>query len=162
MLFVTMANAQDKIGLAILQDAKLMTIGDKETGLNAGTLDILIRSTWQGYQQEFGYMQMIPEFEYANLSDGNYKRYSVSGGYVFNKLVVDNLELGLNANIGLIDRWTRAYATYGVSIELNYKLSDKVKVVTSSQLIKRGDLKERYNTTKLKPSFYVGIEISLN
>lgn len=151
-----LVKGQNKIGISLLQDAKLLVLGDEKHNINAGSYDILLRVHLQGYQQKYGYMQIYPELEVAQL-DGDYKRFTFNVGYVLNKLVVNNLEVGASVNFGIIDRYKLNYWTYGGSLEVNYKLSDNLKIATSSQLIKRGDLLYAYGTKDLKPAFYVGL-----
>jgi len=153
--------AQDKVSLSVYQDAKLGVIGDKVHGYDAGTLDLLFRFKMQGYQKEFGYLIVFPEFEYAEIK-GLYKRYSVNVGYTLNKLVIDNTEVNASLGWGWIDRYGKTVFSWGASSEIAYKVSDKFKIVALGQLTERKDLKLFYGKNEIRFSGFIGIEFNLN
>lgn len=148
--------AQDKVSLAIYQDARFAFVGD-DRGNDPGTLNLVARFKMQGNQQAFGYMVIFPEYEYANLAGGKYIRYSANIGYTFNKLIINNLEANASGGFGYIDRFgtTRSLSA---SAELAYKFSERFKIALLSQYTRRTDLQ----TPLWRFSGFFGIEINLN
>jgi hypothetical protein len=131
-------SAQDNIGISLHQDGKLLIIGDN-IGNNAGTLDLVFRLKLQGYQDKWGYAIVFPEYEYSNLAGGKYVRYSINTGYVFNKLILDNLEVNITGGFGWIDRFGTTYsASFGS--ELAYKINKKIKASLMNQYTNRSDI----------------------
>jgi len=161
-LLLTVANscvvlfAQDKVSLAVFQDARFLVAGDNR-GNDAGTINLLARFKMQGNQQAFGYMVIFPEYEYANLAGGKYVRYSANIGYTFNKLVISNLEANASGGFGYIDRFGTSHSL-SASAELAYKLSNRFKISILSQYTRRTDLQ----TPVWRFSGFVGIELTLN
>lgn len=155
-LMTFLCQAQEVFAISIYQDAKLLFIGDK-IGNDALTPNILIRANMQGNQQKWGYMEIFPEFEYANLKGGEYQRYTANIGYVFNKLILDNFELGSSFGWGWINRNNFTYRSVSLSGVLNYKLSHKIKLSAQLQLTERKDLK----TPVLRTSGFIGLQISI-
>jgi hypothetical protein len=153
MLFVTIASAQ--IEISIHQDIKLATLGDNH-GNNAFTSDVKISLSMHGKQFKYYYFEVRPEFEYAELSGGKYVSWLVNAGWTYNKLVIDNLNIGGYFTTGIIHRWDVGYFTYGITGDLSYGKTIKVSLL--GQLIKRPDLKDKWGTTGLKPSLYLGIK----
>ena len=150
------SNAQDRVSLAVFQDAKLLTVGDNK-GNEALTPNILARFIMQGKQQEWGYMIVFPEYEYANLKGGSFNRYSANVGYVFNKLFINKLEASFTGGYGWIDRQVSTFSASFTS-GLNYKISENLKISTVLQLTDRTDLL----IPELRLSGFIGIEFNIN
>lgn len=152
LLQIGVVAAQERVGIGIYQDARLGLVGD-DKGNDAGTLDIIVRVVMQGNQQKWGYMIVYPEFEYAEI-DGNYKRWSANVGYVFNKLIVNNLEASIAGSWGWIDRYSLTSRSWGGNLGLMYKLNDWLKVGVQYQLVQRSDMVWMYGYSDIEPSWF--------
>lgn len=151
---VLCAKAQEQVGIAILQDVRLATIGDQEHGYNAFTLDIIARVKMQGNQQKYGYLIVYPEFEYADLKQ-SYLRYSANVGYTLNKLFLDDFEASLAGGFGFINRDGEGSSSLSLTGEIAYKLSNRIKIVMDGQMVQRSDIQ------KNKFSGFLGVEIKV-
>lgn len=83
-IWLNKAYSQERVRLAVLQDVKLATVGDKDHNYDAFTADVLIRLKMAGNQQKYGYLTIFPQFEYAGL-ETPYTRYSANVGYTLNQ-----------------------------------------------------------------------------
>ena len=160
LLISLITYSQKNISIQSVQDIRLATIGDNR-GNNPFTPNVLTTFKMNGLQNEFGYVVVGISYEFASLKDDMYKRFSVSAGYIWNKLIVDDFEVGIFLNYGGISRWEVAFLSFGIINEINYKLNDNFKLVLLNQLSQRSDLKYRYNTDEFKFSVFLGIEINL-
>jgi hypothetical protein len=151
--------AQDNVSIGVYQDARLLFLGD-ERGNKPGTIDAKLEISLQGYQLNGYYFSINTQIEYANLKGGDYSSLLIIPNWTFNQQI-ENIELSGGIVTGLIHRWKQSYFTYGLSGDLSYKLSDKLKLSALGQLIKRGDLSDRWNTKGLNPNFYIGIKYNL-
>lgn len=156
LLMAHCSSAQEKVSVTVYQDARMLFAGDSK-GNSAGTINILSQFKMQGNQQKWGYMVVYPEFEYANLKGGEFARYSVNVGYVFNNLLLNNFEAGINTGYGWIDRYGSSFSA-SVTGNINYKLNDTFKLSILTQLTDRTDLIE----PELRLSGFIGVEINLN
>ena len=147
--------AQDNISIEVYQDLKFATIGDKERGYKAGTLDLVLRLSLQGFQDKHGYFVVSPEFEYAEI-EGIYKRYSANVGYTLNKLFIPKSETSLMLGWGWIDRYGKTSFSGSGSLSYKYLINDKLKVVAMSQFTQRTDL-----NGLIRFSGFVGLEFNL-
>lgn len=145
-------HSQERVGISLHQDARLLVLGDKDHNIDAGTIDIVVSLKMQGNQQQYGYLTIYPSFEYAELSDSTYKRWSANIGYTFNKLIVDNFEILIAGGYGWIDRWSVNMSSFGADAILNYKLTNNIKLSLMSQLTDRRDI------NKIKYSGFIGIQ----
>ena len=159
MLFSLLAYPQKKVSVSIHQDAKLLIAGDGY--YKPGTLNIVTRLKMQGNQDQYGYMIVFPEFEYADI-DGTYKRYSANIGYTLNKLMLNNLEASVSLGWGFINRYSKSFFSGGGSGEIAYKLNDIIKVSILGQLTERKDLKAMYGSNEIRFSGFIGLEFNLN
>ena len=151
--------SQDRVSLSIHQDARLALVGDGH--YQPFTANILARFKMQGKQQEYGYLIIYPEFEYAEI-EGIYKRYSVNAGYTFNKLILDNFETSIQGGWGFIDRYDTGAFSFSLGGELAYKVTDRFKVSLIAQFTERKDLKWMYGDNVIRFSGFLGIEYNLN
>lgn len=157
LLNVASLFAQDRITLNIAQDAKFLFIGD-DRGNDAGTLDLLFRSEWQGKQTSVGYMLVAPEFEYSNLQGGDYRRYSLNLGYTLT--FAAPFEFTATAGYGVIDRkHVGADFSAGAQLEAAFAISPNFKLYTAYQFTERSDLYEYGTPTR--GSGFIGIKIGL-
>ena len=158
MLF-GITQAQEVLSIGVYQDLRL-AVSDDNHGNDAFTTDVLIRLKMQGNQEKHGYMLIYPEFEYADLSGGDYKRYSANVGYVFNKWF-RNFEYSGSFGFGMLQRWNTSYLTWGLSGDIAYMLNKNVKLAIVGQGVKRRDLGHRYGGEHLNWSGFVGVEVNL-
>lgn len=155
-LITFLASSQEQVSISVYQDAKLLITGDN-IGNSAGTLNVVLKANLQGNQQQYGYMIVSPEFEYANLKGGEYQRYSANVGYVFNKLILNNFEAGITAGWGWINRDNFTFHSASINGLLNYKINNRFKISTQLQLVDRTDLE----IPELRLSGFIGLEITL-
>lgn len=153
LLLAITCYSQEKVSIAVYQDARLLTIGDSH-GNPRGTINILARLKMQGNQQKYGYMVVFPEYEYANLKEP-FNRYSANIGYTFNKLIINRLEASIYGGGGFVNRSKIGYLSLGGSTELSYKIKG-IKINLLSQLTQRKDI------DIWRVSGFVGLEINLN
>ena len=157
MLIASIAIAQDRVTLNVSQDLKFLVTGDSR-GNDAGTPDIVLRSEWQGKQSSIGYLFVAPEFEYASLQGGDYRRYSLNAGYTFT--VLNWLEFSASAGYGIIDRrHIGADFSPGAQLEAVYKISDGFKIFYAWQWVERSDLYEYGSPTR--GSGFIGVKIGI-
>jgi len=159
LTFINECKAQDNISVGLYQDARLLFLGD-DHGNNPGTIDAKLDILLQGLQLSGYYFEIRVQGEYADLQGGKYHSLLICPNWVFNEQFY-NFEISGGALVGLLWRWNQSYATYGASGDISYKLSNKLKISALGQLIKRGDLSDRWNTKGLNPNFYVGIKYNL-
>lgn len=160
LLLALSLNAQRKVSLAVYQDARLMLVGDKDHGYDAGTLNIVTRLKMQGHQLKNGYMVVFPEFEYADL-EGIYKRYSLNVGYTFNQWS-QKLEFSAYIGYGFIDRYALCFFSTAASGEVAYKINKKLKLNLMAQFTERKDLAWLYGTNDIRFSGFIGLEYNIN
>ena len=163
-LTIYQSNAQERVSFGIYQDTKLALLGD-EHGNDAFTTNILINLKMQGHQKQRGkyyggYMVIYPEFEFADLHGGEYKRYSANIGYTFNQLF-KNFEYTACVSFGLIDRWKASYHSWGLNGEIAYLITDNLKINALAQFVKRRDLGHRYGGEHLRFSGFIGINYNI-
>lgn len=151
---------QEKISIAIYQDVKLATIGDKKHNYDAFTLDMIFRLKMQGNQQKFGYLVVFPEFEIADLNE-TYYRYSANVGYTLNKLFIKNFEINGSLGYGIISRENVSSGSFSLNGEIAYKITDNFKISVLGQLAQRTDLKWLYDDNTIKFSGFFGIEYNI-
>lgn len=149
--------AQRQISVSIHQDAKLLFVGDNK-GNQAGTQDILISMDWQGNQFKHYYFTIKTQYETARLVGGNFYRYTVNTGWIFNNLIIPKLETAIYIGIGAIHRSKElklgSLLTYNIMSELNYKILKNSFASIKLELVKRTDLKNK----KFMPNVSIGIK----
>lgn len=158
LTFVNECKAQNNISIGFYQDARLLFLGD-DHGNNGLTIDAKVDFSLQGNQFDLYYFEIRTQIEYANLYGGDYTSLLVTPNWVFNQ--INNVEFSSGVVIGLLWRWNESYATYGLSGDISYKITPKLKISVLGQLISRGDLYDRWNDNGLKPNFYIGIKYNI-
>jgi hypothetical protein len=156
-------SAQTAVSLSVQVDPKITVIGDDAHGIPSGLTNILVKSRWQGNQQEWGYMHVAPSFEYATLNPElpAYKRYAVEVGYTFNQLFLEHLEAGLYIDYGILDRGL-AKRGFGAGAVLGYEFFNGFKGIATLQFVDRQDFEILYNIkSSFKHSVQVGFEINI-
>ena len=137
LLIGMMGAAQSNIAMNVSQDAKLLFVGD-DKGNEPGTIDLTIRSEWQGNQFNSGYMFVAPEFEIAELAGGTYRRYSGNVGYSFNKWI-DKFTFTASAGYGILD-YNGGMFSMGLNFQTSYAITSQIEVFLDCELTERGDL----------------------
>lgn len=150
ILFPIFIFSQNHIQLEIHQDFKLAFLGDDHNN-KPFTPDFKISIALQGNQFDWYYFEMKPSFEYANLSGGKFVMWNVNAGWVFNKLI-NKIEIGTYLTGGLLHRFNESWLTYGITSELSYKLTERLKIGLMCQLIDRPDV------DKFGISNYIGLK----
>ena len=162
LLFIaTLCTGQNKIGISVYQDARLLLVGDAKRGYGASTLDVLAQVKLQGSQLRNGYFFVAPQFEFANI-EGDFYRYSIAIGHAFNDLLPNDLELSVALDGGSIDRFGKNLFSLGGFTTLSYKLNDTLKLSVLGQVVERKDLTFFYtNETEIRFSGFIGIEVNI-
>tara|TARA_R110000772_G_C13310332_1_gene440572 strand:- start:7525 stop:8154 length:630 start_codon:yes stop_codon:yes gene_type:complete len=170
-------SAQNKVALSVQVDPKITAVGDDAHGIPSGLTNILVKSRWQGKQQEWGYMHVAPTFEYATLNPDlpAYKRYAVEVGYTFNQFFDNwkpldlwlfeinpsNFEVGGYIDYGILERGL-AKQGLGFGVVLGYEFFDGFKGIATLQYVDRQDFEVLYNIkSQFKHSVQVGFEINI-
>ena len=153
LLFSTIVYSQDKIYIGIYQDPKLAVLSD-DYGNKPYTLDIKADVRLQGYQKKSYYYEMRVQYEYADLYGGKFSQWQIMGGWVLNKLIVDNFEIGVYPTIGLLHRFDSSWLSYGGTSEIAYNIG-KFKIGWMQQLINRPDVDKWGFSTYLGVAFNV-------
>ena len=147
--------AQENIALNVAQDLRMATTGDSN-GNEAFTTNILTRIDLQSNQLSTGYVVVGVQYEYADLDGSSFSRYSLNGGYTFNKFNLfgsDKFEFTLLASYGGTvrtiyrhDRYIRpVFASFSGSMSLSYPIGDTgFRVVAVGQLLHRVDKTSLY------------------
>ena len=154
---VLMSNAQENhIEISLQQDLRLLTVGDGN-GNNPVTINVISRLEVPFYNYTKSHFASYASVEYADLSDQNYQRYALGIGYV-----IDNLSgkfgAGTYVDFGKIYREDQGFYSYSISGELSYKVNNHLKLICTSQLTHRKDLKELYDSREYVISGFVGIK----
>ena len=131
---------QEKLSINISVDGKLIFLGD-DMGNGNLTPNTLVRVEMQGDQQNYGFLYISPEYEYADLSGGVYHRYSANVGYTFNKLPFKRVEVGGSVGYGAIIRNKgKISQSFGGQLDLIYRITDRLRFVTTFQIVDRTDI----------------------
>jgi hypothetical protein len=152
---ITLTSFAQNITLNVYSDAKLLLFGD-DKGNNAGTLDLLIRSEWQGNGDN--YLFVYPQFEYAQLKGGDFRRYSAGVGYTINK---GKFSASPSVNYGILNRFARGFQTLEFSGDLGMKISNKITFTILGNITQRKDLQYRWGDNVWRFSGYIGIKYNL-
>tara|TARA_B110000285_G_scaffold55796_1_gene63492 strand:+ start:191 stop:745 length:555 start_codon:yes stop_codon:yes gene_type:complete len=146
---------QEKVSLNVSVDGRLTLLGDENNSpLTANTL---VKIEMQGNQQTWGFMHIAPEYEYADLSSGNYHRYSANVGYTFNKFAIERLEVGGAMGFGfIIHKSHGTFFSLGAQVDFGYRVTDRLRFVTTMQLV------DRTEKRRLVSSIFGGVKYYLN
>ena len=152
--------AQNAINFSFHQDLKLLAFGD-QLGNRAGTLNFIARLKYEGDDYKLGYLTYGLDYEKALLSD-QYSRYGAFAGFTFMDVFDSyNLHLTPSFGIGFINRKEHNLFSWSAALELQYFISDKIRLSALNQLTQRTDLKVLYDDLKYRYSFFIGVEIRL-
>lgn len=167
VLFLNVAYllAQENITANLSFDSKLLFFGD-DKGNDAGTINYNIRSEWQGKQREStflgintsGYLFIAPEFEYADLKGGIYRRYSANIGYTFNTWI-EKVNFTTSIGYGII-QYNGGYRGFGANFQIGYEIIKGVELFIDAEAVDRKDL-WIYNDEKIIVSGKFGLKVDL-
>lgn len=165
LLNITFLFSQENITINYSMDAKLLFIGD-DKGNNPGTINYNIRSEWQGKQKEStllginisGYLFVAPEFEYADLQGGIYRRYSVNAGYTFNKWI-EKVNFTTSIGYGII-QYNGGYRGFGSNFQIGYEIVKGIELFIDAEFVNRKDL-WIYNDEKIIVSGKFGVKVDI-
>jgi hypothetical protein len=154
LLFSTFLTAQSDVSLNLSQDARLALFGD-DKGNEALTPNIIARIDLQDNQRALGYYVVGLEYEYADLSESLYQRYSFNLGYTFNHFSLlgnDKLEATALLNYGMTTREVnqvnkkvnKGFLGFASSFTLAYPIGKGFKIQIISQLSHRVDKNTLY------------------
>lgn len=157
LLAITLiANAQSDVAVNLNQDARLAMFGDNN-GNDAFTPNLMLRLDLQDNQRRLGYYIIGLEYEYADLNESLYQRYSINIGYTFNRFSIlgnDNLEATALLNHGMTIREVmqvdkkvnKAFTGFASSFSLAYPITSRFKVQLIGQLSHRVDKNTLYGS----------------
>lgn len=152
--------SQNFIKVSFHQDLKLMAFGDG-LGNRAGTIDFITRLEYEGKEKKTGFFVFGLEHERALIAKG-YTRYGGIFGYTFNNQLSDpKLYLTPAIGIGNIARDGNNTSSFSGSLQLAYKLGNRVKLSSLIQFTERTDLEKMYGEKEIRFSLFFGVEIKL-
>jgi hypothetical protein len=163
LMMVSVVYSQQRITANVTQDAKLLLVGD-DKGNGAGTLDATISFEMQGRQQDYGYIIVRPEMEYAELAGGIYRRYSANVGVSFNQWI-ENVTMTATVGHGFVE-YGAARMSFGNNLQMSYAISKSIDVFLDLETVERKDLL-RYESTKKvlgtawRTSGKIGVKITI-
>jgi hypothetical protein len=180
LLFITLVStAQSDVAINLSQDARLAMFGDGN-GNDALTTNIIARIDLQDNQRALGYYIVGIEYEYADLNQIPYQRYSLNIGYTFNQFSIlgnDKLEATALLNYGMTIREVtqvdkkvnKAFLGFASSFTLAYPIGKGFKVQITSQLSHRVDKNTLYGTDanytidalKIDYSGFIGLQYQI-
>ena len=152
LLFPILCYSQSGISFSVYQDAKMAFVGDKR-GNDALTINLRVRSEWQGKQLKGFYMFVAPEFEFAKLQK-DYYRYSANVGQRFNQFS-KLIEMSYSLGYGLIVRNNISAKSLGADFETQININKSFAFLLNMQIVERSD----WNL--LRTSGFLGIKYNL-
>lgn len=155
------SNHDDSFEISIHQDTKFVFTGD-DLGNHAGTIDIIIKVEIPLIKFSRSHVLIFPSYEYAGLHGGAYRRYSVGVGYVYKDIYFKNLNAGIFPDIGRIFRFNKIVPSFGLGLEVSYRLTKRFSLSYLHQILERTDLKLMYNEEDfIRHSSFIGFKIHL-
>lgn len=163
LLFSIGTAAQDAIKISVVQDGRLLLLGD-DKGNDPFTPNLLTRIHLEGYQRGPGYLTVPISYEYADLSGGAYHRYSAGLGYTINRYEIlgRKVEVYGSVEYGHIIRWGGTSQTFVLSLDLSTPLFDKVDLLISNGWTDRSDLSIRWGSGGFRHSLQAGLKCKIN
>ncbi|AUC84180.1 hypothetical protein CW731_02195 [Polaribacter sp. ALD11] len=152
--------AQNSINVSLHQDFKLLVFGD-QLGNRAGTLDLIARVKYEGKDHKLGYIVYGLEYEKALLAD-EYSRVGGFAGFTFMDIFNDyNLHVTPSLGAGYINRKQQNLFSWSAALQLDYYISNNIKLSVLNQITERTDLEMLYDDLKYRYSLFIGIEIKI-
>lgn len=155
--------SQEKFSIDVSLDPKLALMRD-DYGNTPFTLNSLINFSVQLSQLEHGYYFFGQSVEYANLSGGEYFRYSIlQVGYAFNRFPFsDRIEASMALNYGIVKRWTFDFSNFGAIFNLSYAFTDRLRVTSLMQVVRRTDIESPNDSEDIyRTSFFLGLRFDV-
>jgi hypothetical protein len=101
------------------------------------------------------------EYEKAFLTE-HYSRYGAFSGFTFMDVFNDyNFHVTPSIGAGFINRPAINVFSFEASLELEYFLSDKIRISFLNQVTQRTDLKFLYDDLKYRYSFFIGVQFRI-
>ena len=163
LLFILTSNMVfgQKIHVSMHQDTKFLFIGD-DRGNGPGTVDFLLKVEFRILQFRSGYVTIYPNYEYADLVGGRLNRYTFGIGYIKERVFTKNLNVGVYPDYGAIQRNGFITGSFGINIELFYKITKRFSLSYMHQTVQRSDFIPLYNdAAHIHVSSFVGFKIHL-
>jgi hypothetical protein len=160
LFFGLSSYGQNAVHFSFHQDLKLLAFGD-ELGNRAGTLNFIGRVKYEASENNIGYMMYGLEYEKALLAT-QYSRFGAFSGFTFMDVFNNfNFHLTPSGGIGVINREGKNLFSLSASLQLEYFISNRIRLSVLNQITQRTDLKYLYDDLKYRYSLFVGIEIRL-
>ena len=153
--------SQNSFNVTVHQDTKFIFIGD-EIGNHRGTINILLKVELPLIEFSKSHVFIFPSYEYAGLHGGTFTRYSLGVGYTHNDVYFKKLNLGLYLDSGAIFRMQKKSPSFGLGVEVSYRLTKRFSLSYVHQMMERTDLKLIYNEDSfVRNSSFMGFKIHL-
>ena len=159
LIFGFCCYGQNNIQLSLQQDFRLFFFGDKK-GNDPLTLNFLSRIEIPVYNLKNTHIVASASVEYADLIEKDYKRYALGAGYIVHRFY-GRIGGGAYIDFGEIYRENEGFYSFSISGEINYKISERLKIIFTSQLTQRKDLSVLYNSKGYLISGFFGLKFSL-
>lgn len=172
MLLGYFVGAQNGINVGIYQDAKLAVAKDNH-GNSPFTLDTRLEVMLAPHNVK-EHMMLGLTLEYADLSEFNYFRYGVQGGYSWNEfecLGLFDYNVAVFVGGGIITRNfpedNDGFLSLEASLEYSVILTDRWFLALKGTMTQRGDLEvfgddsASFRPWHWKPNFYIGIKYTI-
>lgn len=163
LLHSIMLFSQEKFSIDVFLEPNSTSIAD-EYGNQQFALNTLVNFSIQLKETDSGYFFLGQSIEYANLTGGEYFRYAIlQVGYSFNPFILKNLTANVAVNYGITKRWSQGFTNYGATFDLSYRFSDRLKLASLVQLVRRNDVEESMDMggDMHRLSFFLGIKLDL-
>ena len=153
-LLLTMTlNAQIELG--IYTDKIIIGDGDLNP---VGTLDLKAAMDWRSELSGYDFA-LKTQYEHAELYGGYFRRFTVGLGIY---IPIERFEIGGFANIGTISRKdVETPLTYSILGEVNYRLTDKLKLSAQLEYVYRSDLDILWDDNVWKINGLIGIKYQI-
>lgn len=146
-LFSLSIYSQEHKRAGVFQDGKLL-VSDDEHNNTAPTLDLTLSFDLQGKQFEYYYFSIRSQIQYADLWSGALYRYSVIPMWNFNKMIINELEVGVGVGFGMIHKNGGSSSSYSFVGEITYPLAEDWRFGIRNEWVRRSELETpvlRYN-----------------
>ena len=159
ILFGIQAYGQDSFNITVHHDTRFIFVGD-DRGNHRGTVNILLKGELPVIKFSKSHIFISPTYEYAGLHGGVMRRYSIGVGYTHESVYFKNLNLGMYLDTGAIFRMQKKSPSFGLGIEVSYRLTKRFSLSYLHQMMERSDLKLMYNEDSyVRNSSFMGFKI---
>jgi len=144
-----------RVSFGLYQDVRLATTKD-DNGNSPFTTDVRFEFMMEGNYDGTGSGSLGLTFEYADLSEFNFTRYGIQGGYNFrNNVLPFNLgyfDNAVYAGVGIINRNfpddTQGFISFELTNDFAIFLTKGLSLNLKPTLMQRGDLAAKYDDPK--------------